>query len=179
MEKSDQKQKQRHEQNILLPQQQQHKQGYSDHVCRDRVQDQPQSKVQAGLIREVDQEVKLAATAISLNVRLRSSSHMPHHMQDRALRRTRSLIDSAAAAAKALSSKPRPNPTHIARALKKEFDSLYGPAWHCVVGKSFGSFVTHSPGGFLYFSIDDSLSVLLFKTEVQLVTEQQPRKPAN
>lgn len=54
----------------------------------------------------------------------------------------------------------------------QEFDSAYGPAWHCVVGKSFGSFVTHSPGGFVYFSLDDSLlSVLLFKTEVQLVTK--------
>ncbi|XP_050370433.1 uncharacterized protein LOC126788482 [Argentina anserina] len=176
MEKSDQKQKQRHEQHIPLSQEQQ-KQGYSDHVCSDRAQAQPQSKVQGRVSREG--EVKLAATAISLNVRLRSSSNMPHHMQDRALRRTRSLIDSAAAAAKALSSKPRPNPTHLARALKKEFDSLYGPAWHCVVGKSFGSFVTHSPGGFLYFSIDDSLSVLLFKTEVQVVTEQQPQKLAN
>ncbi|XP_004295170.1 PREDICTED: uncharacterized protein LOC101310973 [Fragaria vesca subsp. vesca] len=186
MEKSDQKQKQHHEQHILLPQQQQQqqqqqKQDYSDHGCRDRApgKTQHRRKVQAPVIREVDEEVKLAATAISLNVRLRSSSNMPHHMQERALRRTRSLIDSAAAAAKALSSKPRPNPTHIARALKKEFDSLYGPAWHCVVGKSFGSFVTHSPGGFLYFSIDESLSVLLFKTEVQVVTEQQPQKPAN
>ncbi|MBA0580928.1 hypothetical protein Gorai_023126, partial [Gossypium raimondii] len=35
-----------------------------------------------------------------------------------------------------------------------EFDSTYGPAWHCIVGTSFGSYVTHSLGGFLYFSID-------------------------
>ncbi|XP_059444631.1 dynein light chain 1, cytoplasmic-like [Corylus avellana] len=106
------------------------------------------------------EEVKLAATAITLNVRLRPSD-MPLHMQDRALRYTRSFLDGI---------KSHPNPTHLARALKKEFDSLYGPAWHCVVGTSFGSFVTHSPGAFVYFSID-SLSVLLFKTEVHLVTE--------
>ncbi|KAL6001412.1 hypothetical protein ACLOJK_007146 [Asimina triloba] len=36
----------------------------------------------------------------------------------------------------------------------EEFDSAYGPAWHCIVGTSFGSYVTHSLGGFLYFSID-------------------------
>ncbi|XP_030549747.2 dynein light chain, cytoplasmic-like isoform X2 [Rhodamnia argentea] len=106
--------------------------------------------------------LRLAATAVSCNVRLRSSD-MPVHMQERALRCTRSFLDSS-------SPNLRPNNTHLARALKKEFDSVYGPAWHCVVGKSFGSFVTHSPGGFLYFSLD-SLSVLLFQTVVQLVTE--------
>ncbi|KAI3521706.1 hypothetical protein L1887_11178 [Cichorium endivia] len=49
----------------------------------------------------------------------------------------------------------------------KEFDGVYGPAWHCVVGLSFGSFVTHSVGGFMYFSMDQKLYVLLFRTTVQ------------
>nr|POE68036.1 dynein light chain, cytoplasmic [Quercus suber] len=52
--------------------------------------------------------------------------------------------------------------------VKLEFDAIYGPAWHCIVGKSFGSFVTHSTGGFVYFSID-KLSFLLFKTVVRPV----------
>ncbi|XP_016546674.1 dynein light chain 1, cytoplasmic isoform X1 [Capsicum annuum] len=47
-----------------------------------------------------------------------------------------------------------------------EFDSTYGPAWHCIVGTSFGSYVTHSIGGFLYFSID-KVYVLLFRTVVE------------
>ncbi|CAN4086105.1 unnamed protein product [Withania somnifera] len=51
--------------------------------------------------------------------------------------------------------------------LKKEFDGVYGPAWHCIVGTSFGSFVTHSVGGFIYFSMDHKLYLLLFKTTVQ------------
>ncbi|KAG6584250.1 hypothetical protein SDJN03_20182, partial [Cucurbita argyrosperma subsp. sororia] len=55
----------------------------------------------------------------------------------------------------------------LALSLKREFDSVYGPAWHCIVGKSFGSFVTHSVGGFLYFSMDQKLYILLFKTSVQ------------
>ncbi|EXB51370.1 Dynein light chain [Morus notabilis] len=120
-----------------------------------------------------EEAVKLAAIAMSFNVRLRSSD-MPPHMQAHALRCTRSLLDSSNPPATVVppttKAKTRPNPTHIARALKKEFDSTYGPAWHCVVGASFGSFMTHSPGGFVYFSID-SLSVLLFKTEVKLVTQ--------
>ncbi|GKV15937.1 hypothetical protein SLE2022_016460 [Rubroshorea leprosula] len=116
--------------------------------------------------RSPAEEVKLAAAAISLNVRLRSSD-MPIDIQEHAMRCARSLVDSAP--------KRRPNLTHLARTLKKEFDSEYGPAWHCVVGTSFGSFVTHSPGGFLYFSVD-SLSVLLFKTEVLLVMEPDGEK---
>lgn len=31
----------------------------------------------------------------------------------------------------------------IAMYIKKEFDRLFGTTWHCVVGKNFGSFVTH------------------------------------
>ncbi|CAK9183016.1 unnamed protein product [Ilex paraguariensis] len=112
--------------------------------------------------RSPPEEVKLAALAITLNIRLRSAD-MPVTMQERALRYTRSL-----AVADHNLNHHRPNPTVLARALKKEFDSVYGPAWHCVVGKSFGSFVTHSPGGFVYFSLD-SLSFLLFKTEVHLL----------
>ncbi|KAH7528534.1 hypothetical protein FEM48_Zijuj05G0082300 [Ziziphus jujuba var. spinosa] len=56
----------------------------------------------------------------------------------------------------------------LALTLKKEFDGIYGPAWHCIVGTSFGSFVTHSVGGFLYFSMDQKLYILLFKTTVQI-----------
>ncbi|KAK7324585.1 hypothetical protein VNO77_28259 [Canavalia gladiata] len=109
--------------------------------------------------------MRLASLAISSNVRLKSSD-MPVHMQEHALRYTRSLIPLHPPS-------PKPTNTHLARALKKEFDSKYGLAWHCVIGKSFGSFVSHTGGGFIYFSID-SLSVLLFKTEVHLVTQPPP-----
>ncbi|KAF3636027.1 Dynein light chain, cytoplasmic [Capsicum annuum] len=48
-----------------------------------------------------------------------------------------------------------------------EFDSTYGPAWHCIVGTSFGSYVTHSIGGFLYFSIDKGSSPDLGKNHLE------------
>lgn len=35
------------------------------------------------------------------------------------------------------------SPREIAGVVKKEFDRLYGPTWHCIVGKAYGSFVTH------------------------------------
>ena len=31
----------------------------------------------------------------------------------------------------------------IAAYIKKEFDKKYGPTWHAVVGRNFGSYVTH------------------------------------
>lgn len=31
----------------------------------------------------------------------------------------------------------------IAAHIKKEFDRKHGPTWHVVVGKNFGSYVTH------------------------------------
>ncbi|XP_015580026.1 dynein light chain 1, cytoplasmic [Ricinus communis] len=92
-----------------------------------------------------------------LNVRVRASD-MPIPLQTRAFRCARDQLDSMLPGK--LDSK------RVALALKKEFDSAYGPAWHCIVGTSFGSYVTHSIGGFLYFSID-KVYILLFKTAVE------------
>lgn len=35
------------------------------------------------------------------------------------------------------------SPRDIAGHLKLKFDALHGPCWHAVVGRSYGSFVTH------------------------------------
>lgn len=51
----------------------------------------------------------------------------------------------------------------IATFLKKELDQLYGPTWHVIVGKSFGSYVTHEQGYFVYFYIGE-LAFLIFKS---------------
>ncbi|KAL2342455.1 hypothetical protein Fmac_003740 [Flemingia macrophylla] len=113
------------------------------------------------------------------NVRVRACD-MPIPLQNRAFRCARDLLESMPP--KKLDSK------RLALTLKKyeisladleafeivengqiwqtEFDSSYGPAWHCIVGTSFGSYVTHSLGGFVYFSID-KVYVLLFKTAVE------------
>lgn len=46
--------------------------------------------------------------------------------------------------------------------IKKEFDTKYGPAWHCVVGSHFGSFVSHESRNIIYVFIGN-MGVLLFK----------------
>ncbi|KAB8081854.1 hypothetical protein EE612_003431, partial [Oryza sativa] len=56
----------------------------------------------------------------------------------------------------------------LAHDVKKEFDKVYGPTWHCIVGTSYGSFVTHARGCFLYFSMD-KIIVMLFKTKIRKV----------
>ena len=39
----------------------------------------------------------------------------------------------------------------IAAYIKKEFDKKYNPTWHCIVGRNFGSYVTHETKHFIYF----------------------------
>ncbi|GER29797.1 dynein light chain type 1 family protein [Striga asiatica] len=91
------------------------------------------------------------------NIRVRASD-MPLALQNRAFKIATDILDSMPCA--------KIDSKRLALSLKKDFDSTYGPAWHCVVGTSFGSYVTHSIGGFLYFSID-KVYVLLFKTAVE------------
>jgi len=51
----------------------------------------------------------------------------------------------------------------IAGYIKKEFDRKHNPTWHCVVGRNFGSYVTHETKHFIYFYIGQ-IAVLLFKS---------------
>ncbi|CAN7034676.1 unnamed protein product [Brassica rapa subsp. trilocularis] len=95
------------------------------------------------------------------NVRVRASD-MPLSVQNRAFSLSRELLDATPGKA---------DNKRLALALKKDFDSAYGLAWHCIVGTSFGSYVTHSVGGFLYFQID-KVYVLLFKTAVEPLDHQ-------
>ncbi|XP_009410445.2 uncharacterized protein LOC103992454 isoform X2 [Musa acuminata AAA Group] len=84
------------------------------------------------------------------DVRVRAAD-MPVALQERAFQCAREVLDSM----------PKLDNKRLALTLNKEFDSLYGPAWHCIVGRSFGSYVTHTLGGFLYFSIDKQQQLLL------------------
>ncbi|CAK9143550.1 unnamed protein product [Ilex paraguariensis] len=50
----------------------------------------------------------------------------------------------------------------IAHFIKQNFDEAYGPAWHCVVGKDFGSCITHLHGSFIFFHVE-MMEFLVFK----------------
>ncbi|KAG8071204.1 hypothetical protein GUJ93_ZPchr0006g43956 [Zizania palustris] len=94
-------------------------------------------------------------------VRVRAAD-MPLELQRRAVRLAHDAIVAM----------PRLDNKRLALELKKEFDTSYGPAWHCIVGTGFGSYVTHSLGGFLYFSVD-KVYILLFRTAVEPLDHPQ------
>ncbi|XP_050238179.1 uncharacterized protein LOC126687664 [Mercurialis annua] len=50
----------------------------------------------------------------------------------------------------------------IAHYIKQKFDETQGSAWHCVVGKEFGSCITHLCGSFIFFRVE-MLEFLIFK----------------
>jgi len=50
----------------------------------------------------------------------------------------------------------------IAAFVKKEFDRKHQPTWHVVVGRNFGSYVSHESKHFAYFYVGQ-LAFLLFR----------------
>lgn len=44
-----------------------------------------------------------------------------------------------------------------------QLDQRFGVTWHCIVGRSFGSYVTHETKHFIYFYVGQ-IAILVFKT---------------
>jgi dynein light chain LC8-type len=51
----------------------------------------------------------------------------------------------------------------IASFVKHEFQRKYKGTWHCIVGKNFGSYVTHETKGYIYLTVGQ-VAVLLWKS---------------
>ncbi|KAJ2157666.1 Dynein light chain [Coemansia sp. RSA 552] len=51
----------------------------------------------------------------------------------------------------------------IASYIKRECDKRFGNSWHVIVGRNFGSYVTHEVGHFIYF-YNKFLAHLVFKS---------------
>ncbi|CCW64427.1 unnamed protein product [Phytomonas sp. EM1] len=51
----------------------------------------------------------------------------------------------------------------VATHIKREFTKKYKGVWHCIVGKNFGSYVTHEVKGYIYMTWGP-MSVLLWKS---------------
>ncbi|KAM3183692.1 Dynein light chain 2, cytoplasmic [Hymenolepis weldensis] len=63
----------------------------------------------------------------------------------------------------------------IAAYIKKEFDKRYSPTWHCIVGRNFGSYVTHETKNFIYFYMGQ-VAILLFKSVYDMKVKMTARK---
>ncbi|XP_057852782.1 uncharacterized protein LOC131063031 [Cryptomeria japonica] len=123
-------------------------------------EEEEKRKKAASVLKMKAVDVNIVTVAVQLRVKVKMAA-MPPLMQVQAFRSARQTLNAMDI------KKDKSSCFTLAFALKQEFDECYGPAWHCIVGRSFGSFVTHSFGGFLYFSLD-KLSILLFKTALQL-----------
>lgn len=79
------------------------------------------------------------------------AADMPMEMQ-------RSAVFSATQAIKLYSTEK-----HIAESIKQDFDQMYHPTWHCIVGRNWGSCVTHSKQCYIRLAYKD-LTILLYKS---------------
>lgn len=52
----------------------------------------------------------------------------------------------------------------IAEIIKTEFDTMYLPTWHCIVGRGMGSYVTHQSKCFIFMYWGE-VGILLWRTE--------------
>ncbi|XGW32399.1 hypothetical protein V3C99_017166 [Haemonchus contortus] len=51
----------------------------------------------------------------------------------------------------------------IAAYIKQEMDRRFSNSWHCVVGRNFGSYVTHETNHFIYLYVRNT-AVMVFRT---------------
>lgn len=53
--------------------------------------------------------------------------------------------------------------SHIAEVIRTTFDKHDSKGWNCVVGRSFGAYVTHKIKTYIYFQVVPHVSILLWK----------------
>lgn len=93
----------------------------------------------------------MAANALIIEQLKIQAADMPLHMQKFA-------IQSAANALQLYTTEK-----HIAESIKQDFDSEYQPTWHCIVGRNWGSCVTHSKQCYIRM-LHKELTILLYKS---------------
>lgn len=97
------------------------------------------------------EELKEWANMWGAKVKLRND--MPDDMLKDAIETCRRHIDDANFDSQGLV---------YAEKIKQEFDERWSPHWHVIVGKNFGSFVTHETRKFIFFYLGDK-AIMMFK----------------
>ena len=75
---------------------------------------------------------------------------------------TQEMIDEAREAA-AQAFEVETQERAIASVIKREMERKHKGIWHCIVGKNFGSYVTHETKAYIYFYVGQ-MAVLLWKS---------------
>ena len=52
-----------------------------------------------------------------------------------------------------------------AEKLKTKFEERWAPHWHVIMGRNFGSYVTHETKKFVFFYLDDK-EIMIFKNSL-------------
>lgn len=52
----------------------------------------------------------------------------------------------------------------IADFIRKKFDRDHDRGWNCIVGRSFGAYVTHEIKTYIYFSVQPGTYILLWRS---------------
>ncbi|CAH8489402.1 unnamed protein product [Schistosoma bovis] len=88
----------------------------------------------------------------TLNRAIVKTSNLPANMQDDAVKQCLKAMLTCR------------HDKDIAAYLRNQFNQKYGRTWHCIVGGSFGSNVSHVETGLIYFLLGRK-SILLFRSE--------------
>ncbi|CAK4083508.1 unnamed protein product [Aphanomyces euteiches] len=72
------------------------------------------------------------------------------------------IVASATNALKAYYKGEKNHFTEVAQQIKKELEDAHNGSWHVIVGKSFGSFVTHEVKRMVYFFLGQ-IGFLIFR----------------
>merc|ERR1711957_251637 len=64
----------------------------------------------------------------------------------------------------------------VAAYIKKEFDKKHNPTWHVIVGRNFGSYVTHETKHFIYFYLGQVAILFSSRAERAKSNRQQLEK---
>jgi hypothetical protein len=51
----------------------------------------------------------------------------------------------------------------IANFIRNTFERAYGKGWNCIVGRSFGAYVTHEIKTYMYFSVVPGVCILIWR----------------
>ncbi|VDO28836.1 unnamed protein product [Haemonchus placei] len=76
---------------------------------------------------------------------------------------SRKSFQSSAPLARSIVLKRKFTLQEIAAFIKQEMDRRFCNSWHCVVGRNFGSYVTHETNHFIYLYVRNT-AVMVFRT---------------
>ena len=119
--------------------------------------------IAAFIKKEVSTTNTHAPSCISTSTCRMIHSYQPHLPAPRRFSRSRPVFTTPKHHPLEHPSSTTNPPAHPPTHSTPQFDKKYNPTWHCIVGRNFGSYMTHETKHFIYFYLGQ-VAVLLFKS---------------